>query len=129
MNDTKWHQLIESIQGDDIERMVEASEHLYKEAEDSDVPRLLKLLEDDSFVVREAAAWPLASVGGADALPALFLAYKRGFDEGLDNDGFTTALIELVELNRGSCSSRLVELQGSSNPDFRRYATWLLEFC
>jgi len=58
MEDDRWRQLIVDIEGDDVERMVEACEQLQNEAEPSDIPRLLTLLRHDSFVVREAAVWP-----------------------------------------------------------------------
>jgi|SRR5687768_13482113 len=128
MNDSRWQQLIATIKGDDVEAMVLACEALYKEADTSDVPRLLQLLENEDFVVREAAAWPLASVGGPEVLPELFLAYQRGFDDGHDNDGFTTALIELVELHPNDSRQKLLELKVSSNPIIQKYAEWLLQF-
>jgi len=128
MDDSRWQQLITTIKGDDIEAMVLASEVLYREADGSDVPRLLELLEDEDFVVREAAAWPLASVGGPDVLPELFLAYQRGFDDNHDNDGFTTALIELVELHSTDSRQKLLTLKESSNPIIQKYAEWLLQF-
>ena len=65
---------------------------------EEDVPQLVALLEDDSFYVREAAAWPLAELGRTEVLPQLLRAYQRGLDEGDDNDGFSAALIELASL-------------------------------
>ena len=129
MNDNRWHQLVTDIEGDDIELMVEACEHLQNEAEATDVPRLLELLKHESFVVREAASWPLAIVGGPAALSELFLAFQRGFDEGLDNDGFTTALIELVELHPIKSREKLLELKNSPNRLIQENADWLLGFC
>lgn len=129
MNDNRWHQLVNDIEGEDIELMVEACENLQKEAEATDVSRLLKLLNHESFVVREAASWPLAIVGGPAVLSELFLAFQRGFDEGLDNDGFTTALIELVELHPIKSREKLLELKNSPNRIIQENADWLLEFC
>jgi hypothetical protein len=42
----------------------------------------------------------LEEIGGPKYLPQLFDAYQLGFEEGYDNDGFTTALVELVELHK-----------------------------
>src|SRR5438874_4040341 len=115
MDDQRWHQLVTEIKGDDIELMVEACEYLQKEAEVTDVPRLLDLLKHESFVVREAASWPLSIVGGSAVLPELFTALQRGYDEGLDNDGFGTAVVELVELNPVESREKLLELENSQN--------------
>jgi len=129
MTEDRWDRLVTGISGDDIEMMVKACEQLYKESEASDVPRLLELLKHENFVVREAAAWPLVSLGGAKVLPELFIALQRGYNEGLDNDGFQTALIELVEQDRDESREKLSELKNSSERAFREYADWLLEFC
>jgi hypothetical protein len=58
---------------------------------------LIELLADESFFVREAAAWPLSDLGRLDALPQLLAAYQRGLAEGHDNDGFSASLIDLVQ--------------------------------
>lgn len=129
MKDERWSHLIDLIQGDNIESMVEACEDLYKEAEISDISRLVELLAHKDFVVREAAAWPLASIAGPSVLPELFRAYRRGFDEGHDNDGFTTALIELVELHPVDAREKLLDLAKSTDPIFQEYSGWLLGFC
>jgi len=129
MDDLRWSQLVRDIEADDIERTVEACEALQKEAEESDVPRLLALLQNDNFVVREAAAWPLTVLSGPAVLDDLFDAYQRGFDEGLDNDSFTAALVELVNLNKTESCKSLLRLRESSIPHIRKYSEWLLEFC
>lgn len=129
MNDNRWNQLVTDIEGYDVELMVEAGEHLRNEAEVTDVPKLLELLQHESFVVREAASWPLAIVGGSAVLPEMFIAFQRGFDEGFDNDGFSAALIGLVELHPSSSREKLLELKNSPNPIFQKNAEWLLEFC
>jgi hypothetical protein len=129
MDDARWHKLIKDIEGDDIELMVEACECLQKEAEMSDVPRLVKLLERESFVVREAAAWPLADLGDVTVLPEMFKAYQRGFNDGHDNDGFSAALADMAELYPQKVRQTLLSLKNSNDPDFQEFANWLLEFC
>ena len=97
MNDSDWAAHVRDLRNvDDVNVMVDAAQRLHRTATREDVPRLRSLLKDDSFFVREAAAWPLTELAGAAALPELFEAYQRGFDEGHDNDGFSAALIELV---------------------------------
>ena len=129
MDDDRWRQLVGDIEGEDIEAMVDASERLSHEADATDIPRLLELLTHDDFVVREAAAWPLARVGGSDVLAELFSAYQKGFDEGHDNDGFSAALVALAELNPERTREKLLELRESSDGVVNENATWLLEFC
>ncbi len=89
----------------------------------------MDLLNDDNFFVREAAAWPLAELAGTSALRELLVAYQRGFDDGHDNDGFTTALIELVEGSPSASKDVLKRLAEDRDPAVRESATWLLEFC
>jgi hypothetical protein len=57
----------------------------------------------------------------------LLVAYQRGFDDAHDNDGFTTALIELVETNKSASKKVLEGL--AEDPAMRDHAMWLLEFC
>ncbi len=128
MNEEHWNHLVVAIKGDDIESMVEACERLHREAEVEDIPKLVELLKDKDFVVREAAAWPLARLGATHTFEQLFLAYQRGFNEGHDNDGFTTALIELAELHAEDSRKSLADLQTRPNPVLQRYSSWLLTF-
>jgi hypothetical protein len=51
-------------------------------------------LNDEDFLVPEAAAWPVSELAGPSALEK-FVAYQRGLDQGHDNDGLTAALIDL----------------------------------
>ena len=80
----------------ELDQMVAAARALQTEATPDDVPRLIDLLNDESFFVREAAAWPLSDLGQVEAFPQLLKAYQRGLVEGHDNDGFSAALISLA---------------------------------
>ena len=102
---------------------------LKDEASDVDIPRFIALLEDESFVLREAAAWPLSDLGVVSALPALLRAHQRGSDEGHDNDGLSAALIDLVEGNPTEARLVLRDLLATSDDDIKERAEWLLEFC
>ena len=97
-------------------------ERLHRTATPDDLPRLRALLLDESAFVREAAAWPLAELAGATALPDLFDAYQRGLDEGHDNDGFTTALIELAAADTDGVRQVLETLARSGNEAMRENA-------
>jgi len=62
-------------------------------------------------------------------LPELFRAYQRGFDEGHDNDGFSTALIEMAAADPNGVRTKLAELVTSGDPATQENARWLLQFC
>lgn len=129
MNERRWQELVASLrQGEDVERMVAAARSLQSEATAEDVPKLVNLLEDENFFVREAAAWPLSELGRTEALPQLLRAYQRGLDEGHDNDGFSTALIDLFEMNQSAAAPVLRELSGAGESGIAETASWLLTF-
>ena len=94
-----------------------------------DMPKLLTLLREDDAFVRESAAWPLSELGGVALLRDLLVAYGRGLNEGFDNDGFSAALIELVQMDRQESAVELRLLAQASNAQIRENSTWLLEFC
>lgn len=110
-------------------RLVAANEKIHNASTYDDLPWLMTLLNDSDFMVREAAAWPISELAGASALSDLLVAYQRGFDEGQDNDSFSTALIELVEADKQVAREMLTHLTSSNNPALRENAKWLLEFC
>jgi hypothetical protein len=111
-----------------VAAVAELRRYAYNETKE-DVPRLLALLKDDSFFVREAAAWPLSDLGITGALPDLLDALHRGFEEGHDNDGLSAALMDMVEANPSSARVALKELLQSGDPNLHEHALWLLEFC
>ena len=127
MSDKEWQALIDTLRGSDPSESAAAASRLHKTATSVDLSRLMDLLNDDDFFVREAAAWPLADLAGLSVLRELLVAYKRGADEGYDNDGFTAALIDLIERNKPASRELLEGLKG--DPALREHALWLLEFC
>ena len=129
MNTTEWRSLVAALEAPDVLACVEAAARLQAEAGAEDIPRLLELLENESFFVREAAAWPLAVLNGPSLLPQLFVAYQRGFDEGHDNDGFTAALLEIPALYPAEAPEALSSFIKLSEEPLRGHAEWLLEFC
>jgi HEAT repeat protein len=127
MSDKEWQALIFALRDTDLTQSAAAATRLHRTAAPVDVPRLMDLLKDDDFFVREAAAWPLAELAGPPVLREMLVAYQRGLDDGHDNDGFTTALIELVEANQSASKKVLEGL--AEDPAMRENAMWLLEFC
>ena len=128
MNEKIWNELVADLNSDSIDECVKAASRLHKESDSSDVPRLLALLKDDGFFVREAAAWPLAELAGPTVLRELLVAYQRGFDEGHDNDGFSAALLEIPALHPATQPTLRTIIESSSEP-MRGHAQWLLELC
>lgn len=121
--------IVSDLTSKDIDVCVEAASRLHKESEVEDIPRFLSLLESSDFFIREAAAWPLAELAGAERLPELFTAYQRGFDEGHDNDGFTAALLEIPALYPGATRHALEKIILANEQPICGHAAWLLEFC
>jgi HEAT repeat protein len=130
MNDEEWNGLVADLRAtDSVERAVMAADKLHKTAALEDVPRLMRLLKDDDFFVREAAAWRLSELAGAAVLPELLEALQRGFDEGHDNDGFQAALADLAAADRAHAREVLGRLLESSDKATQKNAAWLLQFC
>ena len=129
MNDVDWDETVTALSKREIDVCVNAAERLRAEAEFHDIPRLLTLLKHEDFFVREAAAWPLAELAGPRVLIELFAAYQRGFDEGYDNDSFTTALLEIPALHKATAERALALLVQSSGGYTKKHAEWLLKYC
>jgi HEAT repeat protein len=129
MDHARWQRLEKALRDiSDVDSAVAAAEELQSSASHADVDALVQLLMDESFFVREAAAWPLSDLGRIDVLPQLLSAFQRGLDEGHDNDGFSTALIGLVQSNRAEAQIVLRSLATDKDIALRENAIWLLEF-
>ncbi|MEJ0084424.1 MAG: HEAT repeat domain-containing protein [Pseudomonadota bacterium] len=129
MSPHDWQRVVKALRdvaSDDV--AVEAAAELQAKATIEDVPRLIDLLNDDSFFVREAAAWPLSDLGVVEALPVLLDAYQRGLEDGHDNDGFSAALADLVSAKPDTSRRRLKSLVREARPG-SKHAQWLLQFC
>ena len=97
-------------------------------ANESHIPQLQRLLQDDNFFIRETAAGPYAQLMGVRALPLLLQAQIRGYEDGHDNDGLDAVIMELVEVRKTEISSTLLEMLTKENPKTRAQAAWLLGF-
>lgn len=130
MDDRDWATVLRDLRNvDNVAATVAACQRLHHSSGAEDVPRLRELLQDSSFLVREAAAWPLSELVGAAALPELFGAYQRGVDEGHDNDGFSTVLLEMAAADPQGVREVLARLGQSDDRTIREHAAWLMEFC
>ena len=61
-------------------------------------------------------------------LPHLLAAYNRGLAEGHDNDGFSAALIDLVQSKPTEARAQLFAFADSNDEELRLSAAWLLGF-
>ena len=130
MNQIHWDALVQALNDrSDVNRAVGAAQRLQKSATREDVPRLVGLLADDAFFVREAAAWPLSDLGVTEALPQLLEAVYRGIQEGHDNDGLNAALADLAEMNPAPARGAVNVLVATGPAHLREHALSLLEFC
>lgn len=128
MLQSDWSQLIQELQSDDIDLSIRACEIISKAADQTNVPELYALLQDESFFVREAVAEPLARLEGARALPALFNAYTRGIQEGHDNDGLSFTIVELLKSLPKETAPILLEMLKDSDGETRANAAWASGF-
>lgn len=129
MDTATWTSIVADLSNRDVDKCVKAAKRMHSEADASDIPILLRLLQSDDFFIREAASFPLAELAGAAVLLELFVAYQLGFDEGYDNDGFTVALLEIPHLHPIEARQALEHLVESAEEPIRGHAVWLLEFC
>lgn len=128
MGNSSWTQLIQDLYSDNVDRAVRACEEISKTADETNITELYLLLEDDSFFIREAAAFPLARLEGVRALPALFRAYTRGIQDGHDNDGMNVTIGDLLEENQQAALPLLENMLLNEDKDVRANGAWALGF-
>lgn len=128
MGNSSWTQLIQDLYSDNVDRAVRACEEISKTADETNITDLYLLLEDDSFFIREAAAFPLARLEGVRALPALFRAYTRGIQDGHDNDGMNVTIGDLLEENQQAALPLLENMLLNEDKDVRANGAWALGF-
>jgi HEAT repeat protein len=130
MNDRQWQDIVKALRdAGNSDRAVNAAAALQAGASEDDVPRLIELLSDADFFVREAAAWPLSDLGRVDAIPALVRAMHLGTDEGHDNDSLCAALADLVSMNSAAALPNVHALVADADRRNQEAGSWLLEFC
>lgn len=128
MGTAGWNQLIRDLCSGDVDRAVRACEDISQTADETNIPDLYSLLEDDNFFIREAAAFPIARMEGVRALPALFRAFTRGIQDGHDNDGMSAAIGGLLEENQQAALPLLENMLLDDDKDVRANAAWAMGF-
>ncbi len=128
MSKISWSQLIQDLRGEDIDRSVNACQKIYEVADESHIPELYSLLDDESFFIREAIASPLVRLEGVKALPYLFQAYTRGIQDGHDNDGLTATIADLLEEKAEESAPLLLEMLNNTDNETRANAAWAIGF-
>jgi HEAT repeat protein len=127
MTTPAWADILVDLRAeDDVDRIVQAAAHLDAVADESHVPDLYRLIQDDDWFVREAAAVPLARLEGVRALPLLFRALTRGTQAGHDNDGLGSTIADVLEEHSEACAPLLVSMIADPDPELRAHAAWAL---
>ena len=127
MTPTEWEHVLADLRAqDDLDRIVQAAARLDDVANEVHLPDLYRLIQDDDWFIREAAAVPLARLAGVQALPLLFQALARGQQQGQDNDGLSTMVVEVLEAHREECAPLLLSMLDNPNPTLRAHGAWAL---
>ncbi len=128
MNIAETIKFLES--GSDVDAQLAAFRQLNESATDGDVPALIASLESTrSFWVRELLAEPIIRLSGVKALPHLLKALRKNYEDGHDNDGFETFLVELAESDSANVKAELQRLARTATREEAADLNWLLEYC
>lgn len=127
---SEWDRIVADLRNVlDEDRAVRACKELDRAADESWLPRLHRLLaEDESFFVREAAAFPIARIEGLRTLPRLLHALELGKEDGHDNDGLAFLITKLVSAAPGEAAPILLQMIRSRSERIRSDAAWLWGF-
>lgn len=125
--DDGWSQIVADLHSDDLKLAGEAFKLLAEQADESKAPELYGLLEDPNPFVRGAAAGPLASLAGLEALPALFDVLACIDQPELEDDILGHVVQELVEVHQPAAATFLLEKLQDSSPQARACAAWVMD--
>jgi HEAT repeat protein len=127
MTMTEWERLLADLRSDDeVDQIVQAAEQLDAVANQSHIPDLYRLIQNDDWFIREAVAVPLARLEGARALLFLFHALTRGQQQGQDNDGLSATIVGVLEEHREACAWLLLSMLTDPDSTRRAQAAWAL---
>ena len=127
MTTTEWERILADLRAeDDVDRIVQAAGQLDVVATEAHVPDLYRLIQDDDWFIRDAAAEPLARLEGVRALPLLFRALTRGWQQGQDNDGLSTTIVGVLETYPPACAPLLLAMLQDAEATIRENGAWAL---
>jgi HEAT repeat protein len=127
MTTTDWERILADLHAeDDVDRIVQAAGRLDVIATEAHVPDLYRLIQDNDWFIREAAAEPLARLEGVRALPLLFRALTCGQQQGQDNDGLSTTIVNLMEAHQPECAPLLLAMLQDTEATIRENGAWAL---
>ena len=110
---------------EDVDDAVRACEELDALADASRLPELYALLaRRDHDFLRGAAAFPIARLEGARALPALLGAIALRAAEGNDNDTIVALVFDVTSLEPRESEQVLAAMLGTAEPKLRALAAW-----
>lgn len=126
-----WDQAIQDLQDIDsikIERFINAALAIDALAHKTKIPQLYELLKHKDFMIREAAAIPIARLMGASSLPELLNALVKDDDDGHDSDSLVSTITDLIEFDKKESMKVLKEIFKSEDKKLRVNAAWALGF-
>ena len=115
----------------DVDGVIVVFERLKALATKADLATLIAAIQSprNNFWTRELFSEPICRLGGSDYLEPLFEAAQLSFDEGHDNDGFQTHLIDIAKAEPMRTRLKLKDLVNRKEYAHKDLANWLLEFC
>lgn len=129
MKNSQWSKLVRDLRSGGVGCALDAWKKMKNLADETNVPELYLLLKDKDIIVRVAAADLISPLEGVRALPDIFQAYSLAFqEEGEDNQGLTTIIIELIENNQEEATPLLLDMLKSNDNETIQFAAWALRY-
>lgn len=126
----EWDSILDDLRDvSNPEKAGQAAVDLPNKAGQDDIPRLLELLNDGDFIVREAAAVALCRLGAVSFLEQILAALQKGFDDGHDNDSLQGALGDMAMMEKTAVRAKLEEMRTGADETLEENIDWLLEYC
>lgn len=126
MSSDEWEQMVNVLRTSDYEGR--AYTRIAIESDESHLPGLYTLIEDENWYTREAAAEALARLEGIRALPQLLQALTKGIKDGQDNDGLCGTIWGVLESDKEKSYALLLPMLQDPSDEVRSNAAWALGF-
>lgn len=130
MNNEEWALALKILRDEsDLEKAGQAAVDFPKMVSQDDIPRLVEILGDNDFVIREIAAVALCELKAISFLEQILVALQKGFDDGHDNDSLQGSLWAMVGANKAAVKAKLSEIRNGADEKLIENIDWLMEFC